>query len=340
MTIRIAVDAMGGDLGPAAIVQGAVDGARTLGCSLLLVGKVDEITAALDSAGAGDQQLEIVEANDVIEMDEHPARAVRRKAGSSIVVALRLIRDGRADAVVSAGNTGAVMAASLLVLGRVPGIDRPAIASVMPTATSRTLMLDLGAVTDPKPDNLVQFAQMGQVYAQTVFGVPDPSVGLLSNGEEETKGNVLVQQTHSLLAATPGLNFIGNVEGSDIARGTIDIVVTDGFTGNVALKTAEGIARLMADLLRGEITSTLPRRLAGFVLRPAFRAVRGKLDYAEIGGAALLGINGAVIIAHGRSSSRAIENALRVAAGSAEHRLASRIADRVGAGTPVNTSTP
>ena len=329
MTIRIAVDAMGGDLGPAVIVQGAVDGAKALGCRLLLVGNPDEINAALETAGAVDQHVEVVEAVDVIDMDEHPAQAVRRKPGSSIVVALRLIKDGRADAMVSAGNTGAVMAAALMVLGRVPGIDRPAIASVMPTATSRTVMLDLGAVADPKPGNLVQFAKMGQVYVQTVFNVPDPSIGLLSNGEESTKGNSLVHQTHALLAAADGLNFIGNVEGSDIARGTIDVVVTDGFTGNVALKTAEGIAKLMTELLRAEITSTLPRRLAGLLLRPAFRAVGDKLDYAEIGGAALLGVNGAVIIAHGRSSARAIESALRVAAGTVEPDLTSRIAERV-----------
>ncbi len=329
MTTRIAVDAMGGDFGPAVIVDGAVSGARALGCTLLLVGDPDAIRASLVASGAGDLGVEIVEADDVIGMDEHPAQAVRRKPRSSIVVALQLIKDGRADAVLSAGNTGAVMAAALMVLGRVPGIDRPAIASNMPTATSRTLLLDLGAVADPKPGNLVQFAQMGQVYVETVFGVTNPSIGLLSNGEEPTKGNLLVQQVHSLLMSTDGLNFVGNVEGSDIARGTIDVVVTDGFTGNVALKTAEGVARLMTDLLKAEITSTLPRKLAGLLLRPAFRAARGKLDYAEIGGAALLGVNGAVIIAHGRSNARAIESALRVAARSADHDLSTKIAERV-----------
>lgn len=338
MTTRIAVDAMGGDLGPAIIVHGALSGAKALGYALLLVGDAGQIRSALASADATDQQVEIVDSHDVIKMDEHPAQAVRRKPGSSIVVALRLIKDGRADAMVSAGNTGAVMAAALMVLGRAPGIDRPAIASIMPTASSQTLLLDLGAVADPKPGNLVQFALMGQVYVRTVFDVPDPSIGLLSNGEEPTKGNSLAQQAHALLAATAGVNFIGNVEGSDIARGTIDIVVTDGFTGNVALKTAEGIARLMTELLRTEITSTLPRKLAGFVLRPAFRAVRNKLDYAETGGAALLGVNGAVVIAHGRSSARAIENALRVAGGLAEHDLAEEIAERVKATAPAGAS--
>ncbi|MBA2247233.1 MAG: phosphate acyltransferase PlsX [Chloroflexia bacterium] len=331
MTTRIAVDAMGGDHGPAVIVTGAVAGARSLGCDLLLVGQPEAIREAMVSTAASGVHVDIVDAEDVIGMDEHAAQAVRRKPRSSIVVALRLIKDGRADAVVSAGNSGAVMAAALMVLGRIPGIDRPAIASSMPTAASRTLLLDLGAVADPRPANLVQFAVMGQVYAEKVLGVANPSVGLLSNGEEATKGNALVQQVHALLVTTEGLNFVGNVEGSDIARGTIDVVVTDGFTGNVALKTAEGIATLMTELLRAEITSTLPRKLAGLLLRPAFRAVRDKLDYAETGGAALLGVNGAVIIAHGRSSARAIENALRVAAEAAEHDLTAKIAERVKA---------
>ena len=331
MTTRIAVDAMGGDHGPAVIVTGAVAGARSLGCDLLLVGQPEAIRETMVSTAASGVHVDIVDAEDVIGMDEHAAQAVRRKPRSSIVVALRLIKDGRADAVVSAGNSGAVMAAALMVLGRIPGIDRPAIASSMPTAASRTLLLDLGAVADPRPANLVQFAVMGQVYAEKVLGVANPSVGLLSNGEEATKGNALVQQVHALLVTTEGLNFVGNVEGSDIARGTIDVVVTDGFTGNVALKTAEGIATLMTELLRAEITSTLPRKLAGLLLRPAFRAVRDKLDYAETGGAALLGVNGAVIIAHGRSSARAIENALRVAAEAAEHDLTAKIAERVKA---------
>lgn len=329
MTTRIAVDAMGGDRGPSVIVKGAVAGARSLGCDLLLVGQPEAIREAMASAAVGGVHVDVVDAEDVIGMDEHAAQAVRRKPRSSIVVALRLIKEGRADAVVSAGNSGAVMAAALMVLGRIPGIDRPAIASSMPTAASRTLLLDLGAVADPRPANLVQFAVMGQVYAEKVFGVTDPSVGLLSNGEEPTKGNALVQQAHALLVATEGLNFVGNVEGSDITRGTIDVVVSDGFTGNVALKTAEGIARLMTELLRTEITSTLPRKLAGLLLRPAFSAVRDKLDYAETGGAALLGVNGAVIIAHGRSSVRAIESALRVAAESAEHDLTTKLEERV-----------
>lgn len=329
MTTRIAVDAMGGDFGPSVVVQGAVNGARTLDGDLLLVGKSGEIREALADLDVTGLSVSVVDANDVIGMEEHPAQAVRRKPQSSIVVALQLIKDGHADAVVSAGNSGAVMAAALMVLGRVPGIDRPAIASNMPTAKSRTLLLDLGAVTDPKPGNLVQFALMGQVYAQTVLGIANPSVGLLSNGEEPTKGNALVQLVYPLLAEAEDLNFVGNVEGKDVVLGTVDIVVTDGFTGNVALKTAEGVATMLVELLRSEITSTLPRKLAGFFLRPAFRAVRSKLDYAEIGGAPLLGVNGAVIISHGRSTARAIESAVGVAGRSADHDLAGRISEAV-----------
>jgi len=332
MTSRIAVDAMGGDYGPSVIVAGAVAGARVCKAKVLLVGKPLDIESALEGVDSTGIEIEIVEAPDVISMDDHPAQAVRRKPHSSIIVALRLIAAGRADAMISAGNSGAVMAAALLVLGRIKGIDRPAIASYMPTAKGNTLLLDLGAVTDPKPSNMVQFAEMGQVYVERILNVKNPTIGLLSNGEEPTKGNALVQQVHPLLAARDDLNFVGNVEGKDVAMGTVDIVVTDGFTGNVALKTAEGVAALLTDILRDEISATLPRKLAALVLRPAFRSMRARLDYAEIGGAPMLGVNGAVIISHGRSSARAIENAMAVGAKAAEFDLAGGIADRVSHG--------
>lgn len=335
MTSRIAVDAMGGDHGPSVIVEGAVDGARAQKAKLLIVGNVKEIESALQGIKTSGVDIEIVEATDVISMDDHPAQAVRRKPQSSINVALRLIPEGRADAMVSAGNSGAVMAASLLVLGRIKGIDRPAIASYLPTAKGKTLLLDLGAVTDPKPGNLVQFAQMGQVYMSRILNVQNPTIGLLSNGEEPTKGNALVQQVHPLLAAEEDLNFIGNVEGKDVTMGTVDIVVTDGFTGNVALKTAEGVAAFMTEVLRAEITSTVVRKLAAMVLRPAFRAMRTKLDYAEIGGAPLLGVNGAVVISHGRSSAKAIENAVAVGVRAAKFDLAGGILERVSKSAPL-----
>jgi len=343
MTIRIAVDAMGGDNGPAVIIEGAVAGARMQRTRLLLVGRIAEIEAGLAAIDVSGVDLDVVDATDVIAMDDHPAQAVRRKPQSSINVALRLIAEGKANAMVSAGNSGAVMAASLLVLGRVQGIERPAIASYIPTAKGKSLLLDLGAVTDPKPSNLVQFAEMGEVYVERILNVRNPTIGLLSNGEEPTKGNALVQQVHQLLAARDDMNFVGNVEGRDVTMGTVDIVVTDGFTGNVALKTAEGVALFLTDLIREEITSTLPRKLAALVLRPAFRSIRSKVDYAEIGGAPLLGVNGAVIIAHGRSSARAIESALAVGARAAEFELARGIADRVAnlpVGAPIGPTSP
>ncbi|MBA2278585.1 MAG: phosphate acyltransferase PlsX [Chloroflexia bacterium] len=319
--MRVAVDAMGGDHGPSVVVPGAVDGARAFDVGLRLVGDPALVGAALEGLDVGGLDIEVVPATDVIGMDEHPAQAVRRKPHSSIVVALRMIKEGNVEAMVSAGNSGAVMAGALMVLGRIPGIERPAIASYMPSGKSRTLVLDLGAVTDPKPENIVQFAVMGKVYAERVMDRVDPSVGLLSNGEEPTKGNLFVQAVYPLLAATPGIRFHGNVEGKDVALGTVDIVVTDGFTGNVALKTAEGVATMLTDVLRDELTATLPRKLAAFMLRPAFRAVRARLDYAEIGGAPLLGVNGTTIIAHGRSNQLAIRNAVGVARRSAEQGL-------------------
>jgi glycerol-3-phosphate acyltransferase PlsX len=320
---------MGGDRGPAVIVEGALAGARSSQAHLLLVGATAEIELALKAQDVTGMNIDIVEAPDVITMHDHAAQAVRRKPNSSINVALRLISEGRADAMLSAGHSGAVMAGSLMVLGRIKGIDRPAIASWVPTATGKTLLLDLGAVVDPKPANLVQFAEMGQVYVERIMELDRPTIGLLSNGEEPTKGNALVLATHPLLAAREDLNFVGNVEGKDVVLGTVDIIVTDGFTGNVALKTGEGVATMFTDLLRSQISATFPRKLAGLVLRPVFRAIRARFDYAEIGGAPLLGVNGNVIIAHGRSNARAIESAISVAVKSAEVDLVGGISTRL-----------
>ena len=327
--MRIAVDAMGGDHGPSVVIPGAVTGARNHGAGLILVGNSSEINAILKNTDHTGVDLTVIDATENIGMSDHPAQAVRRKPNNSISLAIREVQEGRAGAMISAGNSGAVMAASLMILGRVQGIERPAIATYVPTARARTLILDLGAVTDPKPSNMVQFALMGQVYAERVLGLSNPTIGLLSNGEEPTKGNQLVQQVFPLLAATPGINFVGNVEGKDVAMGTVDIVVTDGFTGNVLLKTAEGVAAMLTDFLRRELTATLPRKLAASFLRPAFRQLRMKIDYAEVGGAPLLGVNGPVIISHGRSSELAIANAIGVAMRSAEHQLAAGIDERI-----------
>jgi glycerol-3-phosphate acyltransferase PlsX len=327
--MRIAVDAVGGDHGARVVVPGAVQGAKAAGVALDLVGAADQIERHLHGLDTGGLDVAIVDAPVTIAMDVHPAQAVRRKKRSSMVVGVREVKDGRADAFVSAGHSGAALAAALLILGTIEGIDRPAIASFFPTARGRTLVLDLGAVTDPKPHYLVQFAQMGRVYAERILGIANPTVGLLSNGEEPTKGNRLVQDVFALLAAVPDLDFRGNVEGKDVPAGTVDIVVTDGFTGNVALKVAEGTATMLTDLLRREITATLPRKLAALVLRPAFRRVRERLDYRTIGGAPLLGVAGTVVIAHGRSNETAIANAIAAARRAAEADLAGGIAKAV-----------
>lgn len=325
----IAVDAMGGDHGPTVVVAGAVSAARRFGARILLFGEQHAVQAALNAQDASGLDITVMGTLGDISMDEHPAQAVRRKPNSSLMRAIRAVKDGEADAMVSAGNSGAVMAGSLMTLGRITGIDRPAIASYMPALSGRVLVLDLGAVTDPKPGTLVQFALMGQTYARHVLGVAEPTIGLLSNGEEPGKGNQLTVAAHGLLSETPGIDFRGNVEGKDIALGTVNIVVTDGFTGNVALKTAEGTATLLLETLRAELTANLVRKLAALVLKPAFRAVRKTLDYAEIGGAPLLGVEGTAIIAHGRSNALAIENAIGVAIRSQEQQLPARIAERV-----------
>ncbi|HWV35554.1 MAG TPA: phosphate acyltransferase PlsX [Thermomicrobiales bacterium] len=328
--MHIAIDAMGGDHGPAVIVPGALAGARHHHVSLLLVGRKQEIEDVLSQHDTHDIEIDVVDATQTIEMDDHPAQAVRRKTDNSISVALRLVKEGRADAMLSAGNSGAVMAGALMTLGRINGIDRPAITTGIPNVKGGfSFILDLGAVTDPKPINMVQFAVMGQVYAQAVVGIDDPTVGLLSNGEEESKGNNLVHGTWPLLNSTEGLNFVGNVEGKDIPAGTVDVYVTDGFTGNVVLKTIEGVASMLMHVIREEITSTLPRKLAALTLKPAFREIGYKMDYAAIGGAPLLGVDGAVIICHGRSSERAIDNAVGVCKRAVEGNLAGRIRERV-----------
>lgn len=311
--MRIAVDATGGDFGASVVVPGAISGARATGASLALVGPSAVIEAELGQANATGIDISVVDAPDSIEMSESAAQAVRAKPRSSIVVAINEVKAGRAQAMVSAGHSGAVMASALFSLGRVRGIERPAIAATIPTLRGQTVVLDLGAVTDPKPQQLVQFALMAQVYAERIMGVTSPTVGLLSNGEEPSKGNAFVQQVYPLLKESLGTHFIGNIDGKDVPGGTVDIVVTDGFTGNVALKVAEGTASLMTEMLRKELTATLPRKLAALFLRSGFRGVRKRLDYSETGGAPLLGIDGTIIISHGRSNETAILNAVKAA---------------------------
>ena len=327
---RVALDAMGGDNAPGQIVLGAVQAAREYGIGVYLVGREDAIRAELARYDTQGLDLPIVHTDEVIEMDEHPASAVRRKKNASMTLALQQVRDGTALGAVSAGNSGAMMAASLFTLGRISGVDRPALGGLFPTRDNVCLVIDIGANTDCKPEYLLQFALMGSIYIERIFSVPSPRVGLLANGEEETKGNEQVQQAHQLLkanAATLGLNFIGNVEGRDIPTGGADVVVCDGFVGNVVLKLSEGLAETLLGMLRAQMTSSLPSKLAAAVLRPGLRKVIKRLDYAEYGGVPLLGVKGSAIISHGRSNARAIKNALRVARQTAETNVAGAIAE-------------
>jgi len=315
--IRIAVDAMGGDRGPDEIVAGALE-ARDAGLMPLLFG-----TAGLDAHG-----LELVEAPDVIEMHEKPAEAVRSKPQSSLVAAIRAVAEGRADAVVSAGNTGAVLAAGLLELRRIPGVLRPAIAVPIPARRGPSVLIDAGANADARPEHLLQFATMGAVFAQEILDLSNPEVRLLSIGEEREKGNQLTLEAHELLAASD-LNFGGNCEGRDVLAGAADVVVTDGFTGNVALKLLEGTIRTLLDALREEITVTATGKVGGLLIRPAARRLRHRLDPDTYGGAYLLGLRGLAVIAHGNSSRTAIANAVRLAARGVEHDVVGRLAARL-----------
>jgi glycerol-3-phosphate acyltransferase PlsX len=329
-SVRVALDAMGGDHAPGETVAGAVQAAREYGIGVHLVGREDAIRAELAKHDTTGLDLPITHTGEVIPMDEHdPAAAARSKKNSSMVLALQLVRDGAAAGAVSAGNSGAMMAASLFTLKRLKGVDRPALGGILPTQKGVTMVIDMGANTDCKPEYLVQFGLMGSIYMQSIFSIASPRVGLLSNGEEEGKGNMLVQQAHTLLreaASTLGLNFIGNVEGRDIPAGTADVVVCDGFVGNVVLKLSEGLAESLIGLLREQMTSTLPSKLAAAVLGPRLRQSFARLDYAEYGGVPLLGVNGSAIIAHGRSNAKAIKNALRVARQTAETNVAGTIA--------------
>ncbi|MFQ6058198.1 MAG: phosphate acyltransferase PlsX [Anaerolineae bacterium] len=310
--MKIVLDAMGGDRAPQVVIDGAVQAAREYGVEILLVGREDVVRAELARHDTRGLSLPIVHANQVIEMEEHPAAAVKAKPDSSMVVGMDLVKEGQAQAFVSAGNSGGVMAAALFRLGRLRGIKRPALAAIFPLPSGPCLILDIGANTDCKPEWLLQFGLMGSVYMERVLGVARPRVGLLSNGEEETKGTMVVQQAHQLLKHS-GLNFIGNVEGKDVPAGMADVVVSDGFAGNVVIKLSEGLSKMLLSLIKEEIQSNPLAMLGGLLARPAFDQVRKRLDYAEYGGAPLLGVNGVVIIGHGRSNAKAIKNAVRMA---------------------------
>jgi glycerol-3-phosphate acyltransferase PlsX len=314
---RIAVDALGGDRGPEDVVAGALAAAAD-GIEVVLYGP-----ASLDAHG-----LELVPAAEEIAMDEKPAEAVRAKPDSSLVLANRAVAAGDADAVVSAGNTGAMLAAGLLHIRRLQGVLRPAIAVVVPARSRATVLIDAGANADARAEHLLQFAHMGSVFAEEILDVRTPEVRLLSIGEEPEKGNQLTLEAHALLGDS-GLNFAGNTEARDLLRGAADVVVCDGFTGNVALKLLEGTIRELLDALREEISATPRGKLGGLLIRPAARRLRTRLDPDTYGGAYLLGLRGLSVIAHGNSSSRAIANAIRLAARGVEHRVVERLGERL-----------
>lgn len=322
--IRIAVDAMGGDYAPREIVLGALRAVREDGVAAILVGDEQEIRPHLKKAEAA-LPIEVCHAPDKIAMDENPTTAVRRKKGTSIGVGLDLVADHKADAFISAGNTGAVMAGALFGLGRISGIDRPAIAMVWPSAFGRLVLLDVGANVDCRPKNLYQFALMGSLYAEKVVGVERPRVGLLSIGEEASKGNELVTAAYPLLAQDPLLNFIGNVEGQDIFTHKADVVVCDGFIGNIVLKFAEGAGAAALAIFKAEFRKSLWRRFGALLFAPSLLGFKKKLDFEEYGGAVLLGVEGLCIISHGRSKARAIRNAVKRAKEAVESQVLSRI---------------
>ena len=316
--MKIVLDAMGGDYAPAVTVEGAVLAAREFDVPIILVGRETVIRQELAKHETSGLPLSVVQADEIIEKEDKPSEVVRGKPNSSMHISMRLVKTGEADAFVTAGNTGATLAIALLELGRIKidgqrRIHRPALATVLPTKTGMCFFLDIGANTDWKPAYLQQFAVMGSIYAENVLGVANPRVGIVSIGEEEGKGNIPVRQAYDLIKATPGLNFVGNVEGRDVPAGLADVVVTDGFTGNVMIKLSEGVASLILDTLRAEIMSRPQAKIGAALAKPAFRAAAKKLDYAEYGGAVLLGLNHICIIGHGSSNARAVRSAIKVA---------------------------
>ncbi|MGH9377864.1 MAG: phosphate acyltransferase PlsX [Terriglobia bacterium] len=322
---RIAVDAMGTDSAPLPEVEGVIHAARERLAEILLVGPRDVLNRELGRKGARNLPIEVVHASESVTMEDAAAKAFRRKRDSSMRIAARLVRDGKADGWVSAGNTGAVMTTAKITLGALEGVDRPALAQVFPTSKGRAaVLLDVGANVDSKAHHLEQFAIMGEVYYRVIFGVERPRVGLLSIGSEDHKGNDLTREAFQLLKALP-LRFVGNVEGRDLYNGRVEVIVCDGFTGNVALKISEGLIEAVSTLLRESLSSTLTSKVGYALSRNAFRKFKKRVDYSEYGGAPLLGVRGVCLIAHGSSNANAIKNAVRVAASFAEGRVNEKI---------------
>ena len=326
--MKIIVDAMGGDYAPDVVIKGSIAAVKEYNIEVLLVGDESRIKALLKKYGYAGQAISVYAASEVIEMHESAATSVRRKRNSSIVVGLNLVKEGQGDAFFSAGNTGAVVCAATLSLGLLPGVERPGIAIVIPTLKGASLMIDVGANIDPKPKQLLQYGVMADVYCRHILNKAQPQVGLLNIGEEETKGTDFMKETHELLSQSR-INFIGNVEGKDIFSGKCDVIVCDGFVGNVALKISESLAEALQEFLKRHLKSNPMGLLGLLLLRSSFKRFKKEVDYSEYGGAPLLGVNGAVIIGHGRSNMNAIKNAIRVAKEEVELNFKERILEAI-----------
>lgn len=326
--MKIAVDAMGGDHAPAVVVEGSVQAASALDIPIILVGDRERIEAELKKHKGVPGNISVRHASEVVEMDESPAQAIRKKKDSSLKVCFDLVKNGEASAVVSAGNSGAAMAAGMFLMKKIKGVDRPAIAVSVPTMKGSAVLLDVGGNVDCKPMHLLQFAVMGEVYARYALKIDRPRVGLLSNGEEEGKGNELTRETNALIKKT-SLNYIGYVEGRDIYHGDVDVVVADGFVGNVVLKLSEGLVEAVTNMLKEEIMATLPSKIGYLLAKGAFQRLKKKIDYAEYGGAPLLGIEGVCVISHGRSNPKAIKNAILRASESVKGRVNNHLMEEI-----------
>jgi glycerol-3-phosphate acyltransferase PlsX len=331
--MRIIVDAMGGDYAPEVVVAGAIAAVREYQVNVVLVGDAERIKRLLDKHRYNGSLISLHPAAETIDMSESAAISVRRKRQSSIVIGVDLLKNGRGDAFFSAGNTGAVVCASVLALGLLPGIERPGIAIILPTLKGISLVIDVGANIDPKPLHLLQYGIMGDAYARYILKKESPNVGLLNIGEEETKGTDFVKETHELLSHSP-LNFIGNLEGKYLFSGKADVIVSDGFVGNIALKVSESLAEMVSIFLKQHVFSNLWGCLGALMLRSSLKGFKKQLDYSESGGAPLLGVNGVVIIGHGRSNANAIKNAIRVAKEEVENKFNEKIVEAVGPALP------
>ena len=324
--MKIAVDAMGGDYAPEAIVEGTIQAAEEYGCSLILVGQEERVQEELAKYKTEHLPIEVRHAPQVVDMHDLPSVALRRKRQSSLHIAINMIKNGEADAAVSAGNTGAAMAIGKVACRMLEGVDRPALAMGFPNINGVTVVVDVGANVDCKPLHLLQFAVMAHVYAQEVFGVVDPRIGLLSIGEEESKGNTLTKDVFEPLRQSP-LNFIGNAEGRDLFNGRVDVLICDGFTGNVMLKVSESLAKTIGSFLKDAFNTNWRSKLGYLLVKPGMDAMRKRIDHSEYGGAPLLGLNGVVIVGHGSSKARAVKNAIRVAGEAVEHHITDQIID-------------